>query len=103
MQYMLSTLCYLVVNDISFKTVEFTLKFTSFKYARVTYYLHRQITMFQEVNNESQIPNGKNKPGSDGSKYGRMDLADFVTEVDRFSTLIEPIALVVYFIEDIRR
>lgn len=59
--------------------------------------------MFQEVNNESQIPNGKSKPASDGSKYGRMDLADFVTEVDRFSTLIEPIALVVYFIEDIRR
>lgn len=59
--------------------------------------------MFQEVNNESQIPNGKNKHGSDGSKYGRMDLADFVTEVDRFSTLIEPIALVLYFIEDIRR
>lgn len=59
--------------------------------------------MFQEVNNESQIPNGKNKHSSDGSKYGRMDLADFVTEVDRFSTLIEPIALVVYFIEDIRR
>lgn len=67
------------------------------------WFTYRHITMFQEVNNESQIPNGKNKPGSDGSKYGRMDLADFVTEVDKFSTLIEPIALVVYFIEDIRR
>lgn len=64
---------------------------------------NRNITHEMEVNNESQIPNGKNKHGSDGSKYGRMDLADFVTEVDRFSTLIEPIALVVYFIEDIRR
>ncbi|CAL1526120.1 unnamed protein product [Lymnaea stagnalis] len=32
-----------------------------------------------------------------------LDLSDFVTEVDRFSRLIEPFALVFYFIDDIRR
>ena len=59
--------------------------------------------LFQEVNNEPQIPNGGNKNTGIGSKYGRMDLADFVSEVDRFSSLVEPIAFVVYCIEDIRR
>uniref|UniRef100_A0A0B6ZKT2 TECPR1-like DysF domain-containing protein n=1 Tax=Arion vulgaris TaxID=1028688 RepID=A0A0B6ZKT2_9EUPU len=32
-----------------------------------------------------------------------LDLSDFVTEVDRFSRLIEPFALVFYTIDDIRR
>ncbi|KAI8793326.1 protrudin-like isoform X1 [Biomphalaria glabrata] len=32
-----------------------------------------------------------------------LDLSDFVTEVDRFSRLIEPFALVFYFIDDLRR
>ena len=59
--------------------------------------------IFQEVNNEPQIPNGGNKNTGIGSKYGRMDLADFVSEVDRFSSLVEPIAFIVYCIEDIRR
>ncbi|XP_048746371.1 protrudin-like [Ostrea edulis] len=64
---------------------------------------NRNIIHEMEVNNESQIPNGKSKSTEDGSKYGRMDLADFVTEVDKFSSLIEPIAFVVYCIEDIRK
>jgi hypothetical protein len=61
------------------------------------------ILSVQEVNNESRIPNGRSKSTEDGSKYGRMDLADFVSEVDKFSRLIEPIAFVVYCIEDIRK
>ena len=32
-----------------------------------------------------------------------LDLSDFVTEVDRFSRLIEPFALAFYLIDDIRR
>ncbi|XP_005098571.1 uncharacterized protein LOC101858028 isoform X2 [Aplysia californica] len=32
-----------------------------------------------------------------------LDLSDFVTEVDRFSRLIEPFALILYTVDDIRR
>nr|XP_022286867.1 protrudin-like [Crassostrea virginica]XP_022286868.1 protrudin-like [Crassostrea virginica] len=64
---------------------------------------NRNIIHEMEVNNEPQIPNGGNKNTGIGSKYGRMDLADFVSEVDRFSSLVEPIAFIVYCIEDIRR
>ena len=32
-----------------------------------------------------------------------LDLSEFVTEVDRFSRLIEPFAMVFYLIDDIRR
>jgi hypothetical protein len=37
------------------------------------------------------------------SKYGRVDLADFVKEVDRFSRLTEPFAFILYFFDDLRR
>lgn len=43
--------------------------------------------------------NGKSK----NSKYGKVDLADFVKEVDRFSRLIEPFAFIVYCLDDIRK
>lgn len=42
--------------------------------------------------------NGKSK----NSKYGKVDLADFVKEVDRFSRLVEPFAFIVYCLDDIR-
>ena len=32
-----------------------------------------------------------------------LDLASFVSQVERFSSLIEPFAFVFYFIDDIRR
>lgn len=32
-----------------------------------------------------------------------LDLSDFVKEVDRFSSLIEPFALILYTFDDIRR
>lgn len=41
-------------------------------------------------------------PRSNNSKYGRVDLADFVKEVDRFSRLIEPFAFILYFYDDLR-
>ncbi|XP_063434986.1 protrudin-like [Mytilus trossulus] len=49
-----------------------------------------------DVNGTS--PKTKNSTG----KYGRVDLADFVKEVDRFSRLIEPFAFVLYCLDDIR-
>ncbi|XP_061171874.1 protrudin-like isoform X1 [Saccostrea echinata] len=64
---------------------------------------NRNIKNEMEMSEESQVPNGKRKSTENGSKYGRMDLADFVTEVETFSRLVEPIAFVVYCIEDIRK
>ncbi|VDI67139.1 protrudin [Mytilus galloprovincialis] len=49
-----------------------------------------------DVNGTS--PKTKNSTGT----YGRVDLADFVKEVDRFSRLIEPFAFVLYCLDDIR-
>ncbi|KAH9520155.1 hypothetical protein Btru_060139 [Bulinus truncatus] len=46
------------------------------------------------------------KPDDNGKQKGTsvvLDLSDFVTEVDRFSRLIEPFALIFYFIDDLRR
>ena len=42
-------------------------------------------------------------PMSNNSKYGRVYLADFVKEVDRFSRLTEPFAFILYFFDDLRR
>ena len=40
---------------------------------------------------------------TNNSRYGRVDLADFVKEVDRFSRLIEPFAFILYVVDDIRK
>lgn len=47
---------------------------------------------------DKRVDNGQKKEAS-----SVLDLSDFVAEVDRFSRLIEPFALMFYTIDDIRR
>ncbi|BFZ01935.1 hypothetical protein BsWGS_04974 [Bradybaena similaris] len=47
---------------------------------------------------DKRVDNGQKKEAS-----SVLDLSDFVAEVDRFSRLIEPFALVFYTVDDIRR
>ncbi|CAG5124680.1 unnamed protein product, partial [Candidula unifasciata] len=47
---------------------------------------------------DQRVDNGQKKKASNV-----LDLSDFVTEVDRFSRLIEPFALMFYAVDDIRR